>query len=145
MQVFIAGPLHIRGLRKLELYESIARLCEHSGLKAFIPHLHTEPIDKPVDPKVVFEQDFEGLSASDLLIAEVTSPSHGVGCELMQAYIQRIPIICIMERGAKVSRMVRGNPYVKALIEYDNEEHCLQILREYLINRVPYISSGKSL
>lgn len=145
MQVFVAGPLYMRGLRKLELYESIARLCDQSGFKAFVPHLHTEPIDKPADPRVVFEQDYEGLRASGLLIAEVTFPSHGVGSELMQAYLQRIPIICIMERGAKISRMVRGNPSVKVLIEYDNTEHCLQNLRRYLVNEVPCISSDTDL
>ena len=39
----------------------------------------------------IFALVFEGLRQCDLLIAEVSHPSHGVGGELMQAFFQELP------------------------------------------------------
>ena len=131
-QIFIAGPLYIKNNRKIPLYEKIGNLCDSFGLKPFIPHLHTEPIDEPADSHVVFHQDYIGLESSELIIAEISSASHGVGSELMQAYLSKIPIVCIIEKGKNASRMVRGNPALIRTIEYEDEDLCIKYLRTFL-------------
>lgn len=132
MQVFIAGPLYIEKNRNIILYEKIGELCKSFGYTPFIPHLQTEPIDRPADSRVVFDQDFKGLELSGLLIAEITYPSHGVGSELMQAYLCNIPIVCVIKKGNKTSRMVRGNPSLIKIIEYEDETQCINELRDFL-------------
>ena len=142
MKAIIAGPLLDQENRKLGLYELISNLCNKLQIETFVPHLHTEPIDKPAKPSLVFKQDFEGLKSCHLLIAEVTTPSHGVGCELMQAFYQKIPIICIVKKNTKISRMVRGNPYIKIIIEYKNDEDCLIQLGEALKRIITSLSES---
>jgi hypothetical protein len=136
MQAFIAGPLVNEKTRDLDFYSDIGKLCEKFDIDTFIPHRDTEPVDLPADSELVFEQDFEGLHHSNLIIAEVSNPSHGVGSELMQAYIQKIPIILLVssENSQKLSRMVTGNPMVKSIISYKTKEECLLKLESALKN-----------
>ena len=132
MRAFIAGPLLVDVNRNTDFYERIAQACHEAGLETFLPHLETEPFDGPVDPRKVFRQDYQGLQQCDLLIAEVSQPSHGVGSELMQAFFQKIPIVCLCRRDGALSRMVAGNPMVKEMIFYNNEAHCLSELARVL-------------
>ena len=132
MQAFIAGPLTDEKLRKLEFYIDIADVCKEFGLVTFLPHLQTRAVDEPADAKLVFRLDIDGLKNSQLLIADVSDPSHGVGSELMQANFMKIPIICLAIKGKELSRMVTGNPMVRKIIQYDSQEDCLMKLKEYL-------------
>lgn len=132
MKAFIAGPLIIDASRDIDFYERIAEACHEQGLETFLPHLQTEPFDRPADAKLVFQQDHQGLKQCDLLIAEVSEPSHGVGSELMQAYFQKTPIVCLCRKGKKLSRMVVGNPMVRELIHYSSEQDCLKQLSSAL-------------
>lgn len=133
MQVFIAGPLSNKTDRDTDFYNDISSICREIGLKTFLPHLHTKPIDEQADVKLVFQLDFKGLQNSKLLIAEVSELSHGVGGELMQALFQKIPIICLVKEGKTISKMVLGNTMVKKIIEYKHKKQCLQKLKEYLL------------
>ena len=128
MKAFIAGPLLVDAIRDTDFYERIALTCREQGLETFLPHLETEPFDKPADARQVFRQDYQALQQCDLLIAEVSQPSHGVGSELMQAFFQKIPIVCLCREDGELSRMVAGNPMVKEVILYSHKQDCLQKL-----------------
>lgn len=61
----------------------------------------------------IYARDIAMIEAADVVIAEVTNPSLGVGYEL--AYAQNIqkPILCLFNESSekKLSAMVSGNPY----------------------------------
>lgn len=135
IQAYIAGPLVNEKYRDLTFYEAIANLCIENGIQPFLPHILTEPTDILADPYIVFKQNFESLASSNLLIAEVSEPSHGVGSELMQGFIQKIPIICLAINGKKLSRMITGNPMVRTVIRYESKADCITQLRNYLATR----------
>lgn len=128
MKAFIAGPLLVDASRDTDFYQRIAEACHEQGIETFLPHLKTEPFNRPADARLVFQQDHLGLQQCDLLIAEVSEPSHGVGSELMQAYFQETPIVCLCRKGKQLSRMVTGNPMVREVIHYASEQDCLQEL-----------------
>lgn len=54
------------------------------------------------------------MDESDIVIAEISPPSLGVGRETVYAqYIYKMPIYCLYLEGARVSWMLKGNEYVK--------------------------------
>ena len=52
-----------------------------------------------------------------MFIAEVSSPSHGVGMELQMAYDNKIPIIALVKEDAVISMMITGLPNLKKVIK----------------------------
>lgn len=79
----------------------------------------------------VFERDTGAVKRCDILIAEVSVPSHGVGMELMLAHLLGKRIICICREGTKLSWMIKGMSDIY-LIKYDG----MQDLREKLLTRL---------
>lgn len=84
-----------------------------------------------IKPKEVFERDVKGVKECDILVAEISEPSHGVGMEIMLAYMKGKKIICLFRKGAVISNMIRGLPEA-LLIEYTSEKEIVEKLEEFL-------------
>ena len=70
----------------------------------------------------IYDQDTAWLCESDLLIAECTCPSLGVGYELAYAEHRGIPCHIFYDRGkTQLSAMLTGNPYFH-IHPYDSEQ-----------------------
>lgn len=109
-------------------------VCEEVGLQAYVPHLHTDPVNNPdITPREVFEQDKHQVSISDLVIAYLGSLSFGVGMELAYAENSKIPIILLYEAGKRISRFPRGIPSVIAEIQFNDYEDALNQLKNVLL------------
>ena len=66
----------------------------------------------------------ELMKEYDLLIAEVSHPSTGQGIEIGRAEAFNIPIICIYEKGSKISNSLK---YVTdTFIEYETPEDMIE-------------------
>jgi nucleoside 2-deoxyribosyltransferase len=91
-----------------------------------------EPDMKPAD---VYSRDTGWIDDSDTLVAEVSTPSHGVGYEIGYALEHGKPVLCIFKRGVKVSKMITGNnmPGLK-VADYGNVEEAIEIVRNFLAN-----------
>lgn len=72
-------------------------------------------------PVNVFLRDKTGSEESEVLVADVTSPSTGVGMEIMAAHIAGRRIILVTRKGNPVSRMLLHMDS-KELIEYEEED-----------------------
>lgn len=93
-----------------------------------IPWYGTGPAD---DVRDIYRYDKAAVEKSDLIIAEVSYPSHGVGMEIMHAIHLGKPIIAIAQEGKKVSRMVLGIDYEKfEFFWYKNLEDLEETLAE---------------
>jgi nucleoside 2-deoxyribosyltransferase len=78
----------------------------------------------------IYKRDISFLDQSNVVVAEVTTPSLGVGYEI--AYVElRKPVICLYkpEEGKALSAMIKGNPNVK-VYEYNSIEEVKNILRK---------------
>ena len=128
-KIYFAGS--IRGGRiDADLYARLIKymqkdnivLTEHIGS----PHLNLLEQDKTdVD---IYDQDTAWLRESDIVIAECTCPSLGVGYEL--AYAEKIgkPCHIFYDRSkTQLSAMLRGNPYFK-IHPYASENEINDIL-----------------
>ena len=97
-------------------------LTEHVGS----PHLNLmEQGKKDID---IYDQDTAWLRESDIVIAECTCPSLGVGYELAYAEKYEIPCHIFYDRSkTQLSAMLTGNPYF-TIHPYENESEIYNIL-----------------
>jgi len=70
----------------------------------------TEEFEAGISEAEIFERDVAWLKEADVVVAEVTGPSLGVGYEIGIAETLGKPILCIFEEtGKKISAMILGN------------------------------------
>ena len=113
MKIYFAGA--IRGGRdETDIYNNIITylsskaevLTEHVGSSELMTIGETNRSDREI-----FMRDIEWLQSADLVIAEVTTPSLGVGYELGIAAKLKIPVLCLYRpiKGKRLSAMISGN------------------------------------
>ena len=102
-------------------------LTEHIGLGSLSVKAQTKE-----DDVHIYERDTEWLRSSDVLIAECTNPSHGVGYELAYAEARNIPVYIFYDKSkANISAMLNGNAYFK-VYPYEKETEIYPVLDEIL-------------
>ena len=118
MKVYFAGS--IRGGREdqqkyFELIEFLSThaevLTEHIGLESLGDSGETD-----LDDDAIYERDLEWLSSADAVVAEVTTPSLGVGYEIGIAEKLGKPVLCLFDEnqtGFRLSAMLSGNSKVQ--------------------------------
>lgn len=100
---------------------------------AHIAETGIEALDAAEDPADIFHRDVRWIKGSDLLVAEVSTPSHGVGFEIGYALALDKPVLCLHHDRAAVSKMITGNPHPKLQIfRYRDDQEAVRLLREAL-------------
>ncbi|HJV48750.1 MAG TPA: nucleoside 2-deoxyribosyltransferase [Geothrix sp.] len=82
----------------------------HRVLTAHLADAAATAADGGLSPEAVFERDTAWLRGCDALIAEVSTPSHGVGFEIAYALERGRPMLCLARDGVRVSKMLTGIP-----------------------------------
>ncbi len=132
-KVYFAGS--IRGGRSdADLYRRMIEyiqktdivLTEHVGNPAVIAS------EKGQTDCQIYDQDTSWLRESDILIAECTTPSLGVGYELAYAEKHGIPChILYNSNRTSLSAMLSGDPYF-IIHPYTTEEEVFEILTDIM-------------
>jgi 2'-deoxynucleoside 5'-phosphate N-hydrolase len=135
MKIYFAGS--IRGGREdVAVYDAMITylrsfgevLTEHVGN----PSLSEKGDDGP-DDRFIHDRDTEWLSACDLVVAEVSSPSLGVGYELGLAVSLKKPALCLyrpmMEK--PLSAMIAGSPGIRTAA-YASMDEAKKIIQEFI-------------
>ncbi|XP_077437526.1 5-hydroxymethyl-dUMP N-hydrolase [Vanacampus margaritifer] len=103
----------IRGGRAdARLYEHIVKTLARFG-KVLTEHVGDIKLDhtgEKSDDGAIHDRDLDWLRQADVVVAEVTQPSLGVGYELGHAYLMRKRTLCLFRpsSGRKLSAMIRG-------------------------------------
>jgi len=108
VKVYLAVP--IIAYRQLEKAEAIAEVIRSLGHELVSPWVINENPGFSLPVTNVFERDLGGVKKSDILVAEVSQGSHGVGMEVMAAHLYGKRIVLIYEEGVRVSHMLLGVP-----------------------------------
>jgi len=66
-------------------------------------------LERVVVPAEVYQRDIAWIDGCQALVAEVSTPSHGVGYEVAYALGQGKPVLCCYREGERVSKMITGN------------------------------------
>ncbi len=86
-----------------------------------------------VSPTEIYERDAKWIRDCDTLIAEVSTPSHGVGYEIAYALSIGKPVLCLYHAGQTVSKMLTGNSRPRIQVKaYLNTGNGIEIMRDYL-------------
>jgi nucleoside 2-deoxyribosyltransferase len=86
-----------------------------------------------VEPVTVYNRDTSWIEGCDLLVAEVSTPSHGVGYEIGYALNLSKRVFCLHREGIPVSKMITGNRDPNLTVqEYADVGQAVQQLRTYL-------------
>ena len=113
MKIYFAGA--IRGGREdAQLYEKIIMYLEKKG-QVLTEHVGRINLSSKGESsrkdEEIYKRDIKWLHSAEIVVAEVTTPSLGVGYELGIAEKLNIPVLCLYrsEEGKTLSAMVQGN------------------------------------
>ena len=112
MKVYFACSIS-GGRQDEQTYQYLVELLLEKGLEvptAHIAQTGIEIIDGQEDPGDIYRRDVNWIRDSDLLIGEVSTPSHGVGYEIGLALSLGRPVLCLFNAEVVVSKMITGNP-----------------------------------
>jgi len=131
-KVYVFGPIFLFGEDYLPIYKKLNQVCE----KYFDKVIGTYPDfwESKENPKEFYDRTYKTITTCDLFVAEVSSPSHGVGMELQMAQEHNIPVLALVKKNIDFSKstMVLGLPVLKEIITYVNTDDLLQKLDQKL-------------
>ena len=130
MKIYFAGS--IRGGRDdvefyLDIIENLQKygeiLTEHVGDKKLTS------AGENLDDKLIRARDMAWIREADVIVADISSPSLGVGYEIRDAEILEKTILCLykLQEGRRLSAMIAGNENLPIKTYETLEEACKHI------------------
>jgi len=127
----------ITGGREFEAgYQKIVAALTADGHEIPTSHLVQSDVmenERKLTPQEVYERDINWIKNCDVLIAEVSVPSHGVGYEIGFALNIGKPVLCLYQKERRVSKMIIGNKNSALNVqEYTDIENAILQARAFL-------------
>ncbi len=119
-----------------QTYQKIITYLLDNGHEVPTAHLaeaNVVDLEKVVSPDDVFERDIRWLQQCDMVIAEVSTPSHGVGFEIAYALNLGKRVLCLYRKGERVSKMITGNsdPNIQ-VVDYANMDEAVSKIHSFI-------------
>lgn len=136
LTIYFAGSIS-GGREDVSTYRDIVMTLEAEGHRILAGAVVAENIGadgERLESAAIFERDMGWLAEADVLVAEVSKPSTGVGYEIATARQKHgIPVIALYRPAytQRCSAMVRGDTGIE-LIEYEKPAEMLRQLRHAL-------------
>jgi 2'-deoxynucleoside 5'-phosphate N-hydrolase len=90
-------------------------------------------LERVTEPADIYARDIQWIEECEALVAEVTTPSHGVGYEVAYALGLGKPVLCCFRRGQRVSKMITGNDSPGLVVrDYEDVQEALEIVDTFL-------------
>lgn len=118
------------------IYQQIVEFIQGKGHEIPTAHLafpDLEKLETNLAPEDVYKRDIDWVRGCDVLVAEVSTPSHGVGYEIAEAVIRGKTVLCVYRKSVRVSKIITGNtePNIR-VFAYSSTENLLTIIDEFL-------------
>jgi nucleoside 2-deoxyribosyltransferase len=135
MKIYFAGSIS-GGRADVALYKELIDYIKNYGtvLTEFIGHSElTEKGENHLTDKEIHNRDIEWLFEADILIAEVSTPSLGVGYEIGRAFEKGKKILCLYRHqpDKRLSAMISGNDSIFT-VRYKDLEEAKSIINRFL-------------
>ena len=123
--IYFAGSI-TGGRADVAIYRRMIEALQEGGFRVLAGAVAAEdltPDGEPLERSHIFTRDLGWIDESDLLVAEVSMPSAGVGYEIAYArHARRIPVICLFRPAhtRRCSAMIGGDAGIR-LIEYTED------------------------
>jgi len=124
------------GRSEEKVYQAMVAAMLAAGHEVPTAHLSTAEVvdlEKIAEPVEIFTRDMRWLEECDVVVAEVSTPSHGVGYEVAVGLTMQKPVLCCYQRGKRVSKIITGNtnPALR-VVEYKDDEGAIQEVLHFL-------------
>jgi nucleoside 2-deoxyribosyltransferase len=144
MKIYFCGSIrggrdlaatYARMIAWLESYGTV--LTEHLGSDEEI-----ESQDRRLSDKEIHDRDLGWIRDSDVLVAEVTVPSLGVGYEIGRAIEMGKPVLCLFQQGSSytLSAMISGSEGVEVKT-YKKPEEVKEAFETFFRKHAPHRTS----
>ena len=138
MKIYFACS--ITGGRQYEkTYQLLTKFLLDEGYDVPTAHLAESNIlevEQIAGPADVYARDVNWIQESDILIGEVSVPSHGVGYEIGFALGLGKPVLCLHDADRAVSKMITGNPDpLLKVVAYHTPQEAYQAITNF-VNKV---------
>ena len=135
-KIYFAGS--IRGGRDdAQLYTELISYIKSKNAVVLTEHIGDNNLlkqEKNLTDKEIYTRDIEWLKECDLVIAECTKPSLGVGYELALAEkLNKSVNVIYRNKECKLSAMILGDEYFK-IFKYETKEEAFKIIDNILNN-----------
>ncbi len=111
MKIYFAGAIS-GGRDDAAVYVQIAKLLRSYGtvLTEHVGDPELSSDGEPIDDRTIHDRDLAWLREADCLVAEVTTPSLGVGYEIGKVTEWEKPVLCLFRpsSGRALSGMIAG-------------------------------------
>lgn len=142
MKIYFAGSIR-GGRHDKETYLKIIKHLKKHG-QVLTEHIGNQKLtqvgEKHVSDEKIYERDTEWLEQADIVIAEVSVPSLGIGYELCHAEKMGKKVLCLYKKqpGKKLSAMIKGN---KKLVvkEYTDVDEALKMIDDFFKDKIKNI------
>ncbi|UCE04718.1 MAG: nucleoside 2-deoxyribosyltransferase [bacterium] len=135
MKIYFSASIS-GGRKYLDIYKKIVAYLKQKDHEVLTEHIIVDNIfdfENQWSPKEIFERDIQYLNECDVVIAEVSNPSLGVGYEICYALEHQRPMLCVFQPDIFVSRMIVGNTSpCLTLFEYQDEKSLYQKIDAFL-------------
>lgn len=137
MKIYFAGS--IRGGREdVKLYGEIIKYLEKYG-EVLTEHVADENLaetgERNLSDQEIHDRDLNWLTESDVIVAEVTIPSLGVGYEIRAAIDQQKKVLCLYrpQKNKRLSAMISGCTNVN-IENYQQLNEAIEIIDRFFQN-----------
>ena len=134
MNIYFSGSIY-GGRQKLEEYKKLVNELSRFGTVLNKEVADDNVIDNEINvsDNDIFESLVERMDKADIIFAEVTVPSLGVGYEIGYADKSNKKIICVYDKNVtqKITTMLRGNKNLK-IIPYEDLSEIVNNLENIL-------------
>jgi len=135
MKIYFACS--ITGGREFEsVYQAIVHALVEDGQNILTAHLAESSAmesEAALSPVEVYSRDVNWIRECDILIAEVSVPSHGVGYEVGFALSLGKPVLALFRMDRKVTKMISGNPDPNLVVrKYDSIPTVIELTRGFV-------------
>ncbi len=118
------------------LYQSLVKRLQELGHHVLTAHL-TSPdvltVDGVLSSQEVYTRDIAWLRECHAVIAEVSTPSHGVGYEIAAALELGKPVLCCYREGLRISKMISGNTHPTLQVSaYRTEGEAQEVVQDFI-------------
>jgi 2'-deoxynucleoside 5'-phosphate N-hydrolase len=138
MKIYFSGAISA-GRDNQPIYQYIVQRLQSQGHNVLSAHIADPQVldrEKDVPPRTVFDRDVAWIDECDVMIAEVSTPSTGVGYEYGYAIQIGRPVLCVYRAGLRLTKMITGNPASNLKVAvYSNEFELDQIVDSFLKSR----------
>lgn len=124
------------GRTEERVYQALVEEMLALGHEVPTAHLSSSDVlqaESAAQPAEIYTRDMNWLHHCDLVVAEVTSPSHGVGYEIAIALTLGKPVLCCYQKDRKISMILTGNSSPNLTLRaYGSVAEAAVIVRDFL-------------